>query len=221
MVYSQMQYLLRSTKQEELQLQRRWQSYFTLCGEKKPSLKNSRMRQLSTYSNGKAILISVIFIVASLYCQLLGRYLQEFYLTDRMSTLNSQGFYQKASVDSERTEEQLTWSSQQGSFKRNAGTEQGPLHDLCWPYQSIWYSQSWGSLKNYSKVWLSDQVHSNGEAVPRWYASTGPKWWWVFWAISCDKLRQARLCTSPISVRHNVLCHAHSYFPGRWQWFTY
>ena len=29
---------------------RNWQSYFTLCGEKKPSLKNSRMEQLSTYS---------------------------------------------------------------------------------------------------------------------------------------------------------------------------
>ena len=115
-----MQYLLRSTKQEELQLQRRWQSYFTLCGEKKPSLKNSRMRQLSTYSNGKGILSCVIIIVASLYCQLLGRSLQEFYLTEWLKTLNSQGFYQKASVDSERTEEQLTWSSQQGSFKRNA-----------------------------------------------------------------------------------------------------
>ena len=33
--------------------------------------------------------------------------------------LESQGFYQKA-VDSERTEEQLTRSSQQGSFKKNA-----------------------------------------------------------------------------------------------------
>ena len=83
-------------------------SYFTLCGEKKPFLKNSRMRQLSTYSNGKVILSCVIIIVASLYCQLLGRSLQEFYLTDRMNTLNSQDFYQKASVDLERTEKHLT-----------------------------------------------------------------------------------------------------------------
>ena len=29
--------------------------YFTLCGEKKPSLKNSRMQQLATYSKGKGI----------------------------------------------------------------------------------------------------------------------------------------------------------------------
>ena len=27
----------------------------------------------------------------------------------------------------------------------------------------------------YGEVWLSDQVHNNGEAVPRWYACTGPK----------------------------------------------
>ena len=46
-------------------------SYFTLCGEKKPSLKNSRMQQLSTYSKGKGILKSVTIIEASLYCQLL------------------------------------------------------------------------------------------------------------------------------------------------------
>ena len=78
----QMRYLLRSTKQEELKLQRRLQGYFTLCGEKKPSLKNSRMRQLSTYSNGQGILSCVIIIVTSLYCQLLGRSLQEFYLTE-------------------------------------------------------------------------------------------------------------------------------------------
>ena len=89
--------------------------------KKKPSIQNSRMRQLSTYSNGKGILSCVIIIMASLYCQLLGRSLQEFYLTDWMNTWNSQGFYQKTSVDSDRTEEQLTWSSQQGSFKRNAG----------------------------------------------------------------------------------------------------
>ena len=41
---------------------------FHNIGEKKPSLKNSRMQQLSTYSNGKGNLIE-----ASLYCQLLGR----------------------------------------------------------------------------------------------------------------------------------------------------
>ena len=67
-----MQYLQRSTKQEVLKLQRNWQSYFTLCGEKKPSLKNSRMQQLSNYSKWKGILKSVTIIETSLYCQLLG-----------------------------------------------------------------------------------------------------------------------------------------------------
>ena len=41
--------------------------------KKKTSLKNSRMQQLFTYSNGKGILRSVAIIEASLYCQLLGR----------------------------------------------------------------------------------------------------------------------------------------------------
>ena len=41
-------------------------SYFTSCGEKKPSIKNSRMQQLSTYSKGKGILKSVTIIGISL-----------------------------------------------------------------------------------------------------------------------------------------------------------
>ena len=31
------------------------------------------------------------------------------------------------------------------------GTECGPLHDLCRPYQSIWHSQSWGTLEIMAK----------------------------------------------------------------------
>ena len=81
-------------------------TYFTLCGEKKPSLKNSRMQQLSTYSKRKEILKSVTIIEASLYCQLLGRFLLGSYWTDWMNTWNGQGFYQEASVDSGKTEEQ-------------------------------------------------------------------------------------------------------------------
>ena len=81
-------------------------SYFTLCGEKKPSLKNSRMQQLSTYSKGKGIFKSVIIIEISLYCQLLGRFLLGSYWTNWMNTWNGQGFCQKASVDSGKTEEQ-------------------------------------------------------------------------------------------------------------------
>ena len=50
------------------------------------------------------------------------------------------------------------------------GTECGPLHNHCRPYQSIWHSQSRGILENYGKIWLSCQIHSNGTAVPWWYA---------------------------------------------------
>ena len=71
--------------------------------------------------------------------------------------------------------------------RKMPGTECGPLHDLCRPYQSLWHSQSWGTLENYGKVWLSCQIHSNSVAVPWWYACKGLKWWRVFWSISCDK----------------------------------
>ena len=52
---------------------------FHIMWKKKPSLKNSRMQQLSAYSKGKGILKSVTIIEASLYCQLLGRSLPESY----------------------------------------------------------------------------------------------------------------------------------------------
>ena len=35
--------------------------------------------------------------------------------------------------------------------RKMPGTECGPLHDLCRPYQSIWHSQSWGTLENMAK----------------------------------------------------------------------
>ena len=79
---------------------------FHIMWRKKPSLKNWRMQQLSTYSKGKGILKSMTIIEASLYCQLLGRSLLGSYWIDWMNILNSQGFYQKASVDSGKTEEQ-------------------------------------------------------------------------------------------------------------------
>ena len=104
-----------------------------------------------------------------------------------LNRLNGQGFYQKASVDSGKTEEQWTWPLQHDSFKKNARNRMWLLHDLCRPHQSIWHNQSWGTLENYGKVWLSCQIHSNGAAIPWWYACKGPKWWRVFWSISCYK----------------------------------
>ena len=212
-----MQYLQRSTKQEVLQLQRNWQSCFTLCGEKKSPLMNSRMQQLSTYSKGKGILKSVTIIEASRYCQLLERSLLGSYWTDwtvRDSTRKPVWIQEKQRNN--RHDLHSTTAS-----RKMPGTECGPLYDPCRPYQSIWHSQLWGSLENYGKVWLYCLIHSNGAAVPWWYACKGPKWWRVFWSISCDKWSQARLCTSFNTVQHDGFCHAYRCFPGWWQWYTY
>ena len=153
-----MQYLQRSTKQEVLQLQRNWQSYFTLYGEKKLSLKNSRMQQLSTYSKGKGILKSVTIIEASLYCQLLGRFLLGSYWTDWMNTWNGQGFYQKASVDSGKTEEQETWSSQHDSFKKNARNR---MWTSTWPLSTLPKHLTQSVVRDFGKLWQSLVVLPN------------------------------------------------------------
>ena len=62
-------------KQDVNQWQKNLQSYFTACGERSKSHKSSRMHLPSTYTNGNEILKSLTTIGASLYCQLLGRYL--------------------------------------------------------------------------------------------------------------------------------------------------
>ena len=142
--------LQRSTKQRGSSSCRETDSYFTLCGEKKPSLKNSRMQQLSTYSKGKGILKSVTIIEASLYCQLLGRSLIESYRIDWMNILNSQGFYQKASVDSRKTDEQQTCSSQQDSFKRKARNR---MWTFTWPLSTLPKHLTQSVLRDFGKLW--------------------------------------------------------------------
>ena len=157
-----MQYLLRSTMQEDFQLQRRWYSYFTLCGKKKPSLKNSRMRQLSTYSNGKGIFSCVIIIVASLYCHLLGRPCKSSTLPTKWTPWTVRASTRKPVWIQKGQRNNWHDLHSKAASREMPVTEHGPLHDLCWPYEGIWYSQSWGSLENYGDVWLSDQVHSTG-----------------------------------------------------------
>ena len=125
---------------------------FHIMWRKEAIPQESRICQLSTYSNGKGILSCVKIIMASFYCQLLGRSLQEFYLTDWMNTLNSRGFYQKASVDSERTEEQLTWSSQQGSFKRNARNR---TWTSTWPLLTLPKHVIQSVVRVFGKLWQS------------------------------------------------------------------
>ena len=182
-----MQYLQSSTKQEELQLQRRWQSYFTLCGEKKPSLKNSRMQQLSTYSKERESSslwqLSRHLFIATCWedlCQDPTESTDWTPWTVRASTRKPVWIQER-----QRNNRHDLYSTT-GSRKM-PGTERGPLHDLCRPYQNIWHSQSWGTLENYGKVWLFCQIHSNGAAVPWWNACKDPKWWRVFWSIPCDE----------------------------------
>ena len=218
-----MQYLQRSSKQEVLQLQRNWQICYTLCGVKRPPLKQSRMQQLSTYSNGKGILKSVTIIGTSLYYQLLGRSLQESQWTDWMNTLNSQGFYQKANVDSGRTEEQLTWSSQQDSFKRNA---RNIMWTSTWPLlilpkhltQSVGRERLWkimakldcpakfiAMVRQFHDGMLA-RVQNDGELSDPFYVTNGVK--------------QGCLLASTV-FQHDVFCHVHRCFLGWWQWYTY
>ena len=120
--------------------------------------------------------------------------------------LEQAGLLPESQCGCRKDREKLTWSSQQGSFKRNARSRT-PLHDLYMSFVDLTKAFDTASREGLWKimaVWLSDQVHSNGEAVPRWYACTGPKRWWVFWSNPCDKWCQARLCTSLNSVQHDV-----------------
>ena len=106
-------------------------------------------KDATNISKGKRILKSVTIIKASLYCQLLGRSLLGSYWIDWMNTLNSQGFYQKASVDSGKTEEQQTWSLQHDSSKENTRNK---MWTSTWPLSTLpKHSQSWGILENYAK----------------------------------------------------------------------
>ena len=59
---------------------------FHIMWRKEAIPQESRMQQLSTYSKGKGILKSVTIIEASLYCQLLGRFLLGSYWTDWTNT---------------------------------------------------------------------------------------------------------------------------------------
>ena len=153
-------------------------SYFTLCGEKKPSLKNSRMQQLFTYSKGKGILKSVNSSKDP--CQGPTESIEWTPRTVGASTRKPVWIQER-----QRNNRHDLYSTTVS--RKMPGTECGPLHDICRPYQSIWHSQSRGTLENYGKVRLSCQIYSNGAAVPWWYACKGPKWRRVFWSFPCDK----------------------------------
>ena len=83
------------------------------------------------------------------------------------------------------------------------GIECEPPHEFYWPGQSVWHSQSWWTLGNNDKVWLSGQIHSNGAAVLRWNTFTGTKWRRASCSIPSEKWSQTRLCTSSNAVQND------------------
>ena len=170
-----MQYLQRSTKQAFLQLLRNWQSYFTLCGEKNSSPKNSRMQQLFTYSNGKWILKSVKIPLLSNAWKILAKVP----LNQLNEPLENSGLLPEANLNSGKTDKQFTSSSQQDSFKRNVRnkmrTSTWPLWTLLKHLTQSRVNSAYIELENSGKVWLSGQIYGNVAAVPRWYACKCPK----------------------------------------------
>ena len=169
-------YLQNPTKQEVIQLQRNWQSCFTLCGIKKPSLKNSKMQQSSIYSNGKGSSSlwqssGHLFIVSCLKDRCNGptKPIEWIPWTVRASTRKPMWIQEGQSNN---------WHFHSKAASREmSGTKCELLRNLCRLYQSIWHSQSWETLENYGKLWLSCQIHSSGATVPWWYACKGPQWW--------------------------------------------
>ena len=147
-----MQYLQRSTKQEVFQLQRKWQTYFTLCGEKKPSLKNSRMHNYSPIQKERessSLWQSSrrLFIVNCWEdpCQGPTESIEWTPWTVRASTRKPVWIQER-----QRNNRHDLYSTT--ASRKMPGSEYGSQHDLCRPYQSIWDSQLRGTLENYGKV---------------------------------------------------------------------
>ena len=151
-----MQYLQRSTKQEVLQLQRNW--HISHYVEKRSH--SSRIQGCNNYPpiQRKEVLKSVTITEASLYCQSLGRSSQESYWIVWMNILTSQGFYPKASVDSGKTEELQTWSSQLDSFKRNARNR---MWTSTWPLSTLPKHLTKSVVRDFGKLWQSLAVLPN------------------------------------------------------------
>ena len=84
--------------------------------------------------------------------------LQESYWNDWINTLNSQGFYQKINVNSERTEEQLTWALQQDSFKRNARNR---MWTSTWSLSTLPKHLTQSVVRDFGKLWQSLAVLPN------------------------------------------------------------
>ena len=79
-------------------------------------------------------------------------------LQNRLNTWNGHGFYQKASVDSGKTEEQQTWSSQHDSFKKNARNR---MWTSTWPLSTLPKHLTQSVVRDFGKLWQSLVVLPN------------------------------------------------------------
>ena len=159
-----MQYLKSSSKEEILQLQNNWQSYFTIFWEKSHP---SRIKGCNNYPPIQTERESSNLCIISRWEDLCKGPIERLNEHLEQSELlpGSHCVFRK-----DRGTTNIIFK--QDSFKMS-GTEFGLLHDFCRTYQSICHSQSGGNLDTYSKVSRSCQIHSNGAAVPRWYACKG------------------------------------------------
>ena len=179
----QMQYLQISIKQEVLQMQWNWQSFFTVEKRSHPSrIQDATIIHLFKRKGNPQVCgnhrgISLLSIAGKILARVLLNRLNE----HLMASTRKPVLIQERQRNNRHDFDSATAS------RKMPGTECGPLKDLCRPYQSIWHSQSWGTLENSGKVWLSCQIHSNVAAIPWWYACKGPNWWRVFWSMPCDK----------------------------------
>ena len=185
-----MKYLQRSTKQGvgggrgggRAPVQRNWQLFHIMWKKKKQSLKNAPILYLFKWKENPGLWLSSrdLFIVNC------WEDLAIFLLNWLNEHLEQSGLLPESQCGFRKDIGTITMILTAHSFKRNARNIMWTSRYLCRPYQSIWHSQSWGTMENYGKIWLPCQFQSNGAAVPRWYAFKGPKWWQVFWSIPCD-----------------------------------
>ena len=126
-------------------------SYFTLCGEKKPSLKiqgcnNHPLIQRERESSSLRHSSGHLFTVKCWedHCKSPTELIERTPWTVRASTRKQMWIQERQRND---------WYVLPGktASREMLGTECGPLHDLCRPYQIILH-QSWGTFENYGSL---------------------------------------------------------------------
>ena len=127
-----------------------------------------------------------------------------------MSILIRLDFFQKANGDSGKTEEQLTYSLEQGNSEKCQEQNVDLYMTFVVLTKAFDTSSCEGLWKMRAKFGYPARfiaLISNGAAIPWWHACTGR----LLWTDSCNNWSQARLCTTDTNtVQHDVPRHAYS-----------